>query len=161
MEGHYLMDMQAVLKAGGLGAVVLIILNLLGLIPCVGCITFLLSLVVYAGIGVLAAYWMPPPRTAGSGATNGALAAVMAALVAGVIGIVILAIRGAITGGAQLAQIPPEQLRTLAEAGIDPSIFAGPAGGGLAGALCCTFFLFIGAGLGAVGGAIWGNSRPN
>ena len=78
-----------------------------------------------------------------------------------IIGIVILAIRGAITGGAQLAQIPPEQLRTLAEAGIDPSIFAGPAGGGLAGALCCTFFLFIGAGLGAVGGAIWGNSRPN
>jgi amino acid transporter len=155
------MDMQAVLKAGGLGAVVLIVLSLLGLIPCVGCITFLLSFVVYAGIGVLAAHWMPPPRTAGSGATNGALAAVVAALVAGVIGIVILAIQGAITGGAQLAQVPPDQLQTLAEAGIDPAIFAGPAGGAMAGALCCTFFLFIGAGLGAAGGAIWANSKPN
>lgn len=155
------MDMQSVLKAGGLGAVVLIVLNLLGLIPCVSCITFLLSLVVFVGVGVLAANWMPPPRTAGSGASNGAVAGVLAALVAGVINIVILAAYGAITGGSQLSQIPPDQLQTLIDAGIDPTMLAGPVGGAGAGAICCTIFLFIGAGLGAAGGAFWGNSHPN
>ncbi|MBN1995101.1 MAG: hypothetical protein JW953_20575 [Anaerolineae bacterium] len=155
------MDMQAVLKAGGLGAVVLIVLNLLGLIPCVGCITFILSLVVYVGIGVLAAMWMMPPRTAGSGATNGAIAAVAAALVAGGVNTVIMAIYGLITGGSQLSQIPPEQMEVLVEAGIDPAMLAGPLGAAGAGVCCCTIFLFIGAVLGAAGGAFWGNSHPN
>jgi len=162
------MDMQAVLKAGGLGAVVLIVLSLLGFIPCVGCITFILTFVAYVGIGVLAANWMPPPRTASGGATNGALAAVVAGLISGLANMVISGIYFAITGTAQFGQalsdLPPDQLAALSELGIDPGMLAGGAGiAGVLGlsAVCCTLGLVLAALLGAAGGAFWGNSHPN
>ncbi len=155
------MDMQAVIKAGGIGAAGLIVLNLLGLIPCVGCITFIVSLAAYVGIGVLAAFWMTLPRTAGSGATNGAVAGVIAALIAGVVNVVIMGIYSAISGATQLSQVPPEQLDALIEMGIDPAMLAGPVAAVVVGTLCCTVFLFIAAGLGAAGGAFWGNSHPS
>ena len=155
------MDMQAVLKAGGIGAVVIIVLNLFGLIPCVSCLTFILVLLAYAGIGVLAALWMTPPRTAGNGATNGAIAAVVTALIAGFINIIVMAIYSGITGASQLSQIPPEQLQLLMDAGIDPAILVGPLAAAGVGVFCCTIYLFIGAALGAAGGAIWGITHPN
>ena len=155
------MDMQAVLKAGGIGAGVVIVLNLLGLIPCVGCITFILVLLTYIGVGVLAARWMTPPRTSGSGATNGAIAAVVTALIAGMVNIFVMAIYSAITGASQLSQIPTDQLDVLMEMGIDPAMFVGPVAAIGFGAVCCTIFLVIAAALGAVGGAIWGNTHPN
>ena len=162
------MDMSAVLKAGGVGAAVLVVLSLLGYIPCVGCFTFILTLVAYVGIGILAVYWSAPPRTGSGGAMSGAVAAVVAALIAGVINLMISAVYFSITGSAQftqaLADIPPEQLAVLAEAGIDPSLLAGGAGiaGVLGiGALCCTLGLVIAAALGAAGGAFWGSSHPN
>jgi hypothetical protein len=162
------MDMQAVLKAGGLGAAVLIVLNLLGLIPCVGCITFILSLVVYVAIGVMAARWMVMPLTGSSGALNGAVAALVAALVAGFINAIIQSIYFSITGSAQftqaLADLPPEQLAAMQEMGLDPAMFA--AGGGLAavigfGLLCCGLFAVLAAGLGAAGGGYWGSSHAS
>lgn len=162
------MDMQAVLKAGGIGGGVLIILTLLGYIPCVGCITFILTLLGYVGIGVLAAYWMSPPRTGSGGAMNGAVAAVVAALIAGIINLVISGIYFAVTGTSQFAQaltdIPPEQLAALSDAGIDPALLAG--GAGIAsvlgvGAMCCTIGLVIAAALGAAGGGYWGSSHPH
>ena len=45
------MDMQAVLKAGGVGAAILVLFSLLGLIPCVGCITF------FTDVDRLRGYW--------------------------------------------------------------------------------------------------------
>jgi hypothetical protein len=162
------MDMQAVLKAGGVGAAILVVLSLLGLIPCVGCITFFLTLIAYVGIGVLAAYWMVPPRTGSGGAVNGAVAAVVAALVGGLVGMILNSIYFALTGSAQLGQaladIPPEQLAALSEAGIDPSILAGGAGiaGVLGiGAICCLVGLLIASVLGAAGGGFWGSSHPH
>ena len=161
------MDMQAILKAGGVGAAILIVFDLLGLIPCVGCITFVLSLVVYVGIGVLAAYWMIQPRTAGSGATNGAIATAAAALIAGVVGLVINGIYFAATGSSEIAQafadLPPEQLQMMSEAGIDPTMFTGLGMAGVfgIGAVCCGLWAIIAAGLGAAGGAFWGNSHPS
>ena len=155
------MDMQAVLKAGGIGAAVVILLNLLGLIPCVSCITFILVILAYVGVGILAALWMKPPRTAGSGATNGAIAAVVTAFIAGLINIGVLAIYAGITGASQLSQLPPEQLQILTDAGIDPTMLVGPLASAGVGAFCCTIYLFIGAALGAVGGAIWGITHPN
>jgi hypothetical protein len=155
------MNMQAVLKAGGLGAVVMIVLNLLGLIPCVGCVTWLLALAAYVGVGILAAKWMNPPRTSGSGATNGAAAAAIAALVSGVIQMVVSLIYTMITGASQLSQIPAEQLKTIKDMGIDPAMLAGPAAALGVGAVCCTIGLVIAAALGAAGGAYWGNSHQN
>jgi hypothetical protein len=52
----------------------------------------------------------------------------------------------------------------MAEAGIDPAMFAG--GGGIAmiflvSSLCCGLWAIIAALLGAAGGAYWGSSHPN
>jgi hypothetical protein len=162
------MNTQAVLKAGGLGGVLLIVLSLLGYIPCVGCITAILGLLAYVGIGIMAAKWMDPPRTASGGATNGALAAVVAGLISGLVNMVISGIYFAITGTAQFGQalsdLPPDQMAAMSELGIDPSLLAGGAGiVGVLGisALCCTLGIVIAALLGAVGGAFWGNSHPS
>ena len=160
------MDTQAVLKAGGVGAAVLSVLNLLGLIPCVGCITFFLSFIAYVGIGVLAAYWMILPRTGSSGATNGAIATGVAALVAGMVSLVINGIYFAATGSAQFAQafadLPPEQLEAMSQAGIDPTMFTGLGIVGVLGigTLCCGLWAVLAAALGAAGGGYWGNSHP-
>jgi hypothetical protein len=160
------MDRQAVLKAAGVGAAVLTVLNVLGLIPCVGCLTFLLNFVAYVGIGILAAYWMTLPRTTGSGATNGAIATLAAALVAGFIGLLIQSAYFSITGVSPIAQafesLPPEQLEAMAEAGLDPAMFTGSGGLAtffVAGSLCCSLWAVLAAALGAAGGAFWGGRR--
>lgn len=158
------MDTQAILKAGGVGAGVLIVLNLLGLIPCVGCITLILTLLAYVGVGVLASLWTTPPRDGASGAKNGAVAALVAALIAGLINMVIQGIYFGITGASQmtqaLADLPPEQLEALRQAGIDPSAL-GVGAIIVASAGCCLLGILIAAGLGAAGGYFWGNSHPN
>ncbi len=50
------MTFQNGLKAGGIGAIIAVILNLLGIIPVVGCCTFILTLLLWVGVGVLAGY---------------------------------------------------------------------------------------------------------
>jgi hypothetical protein len=149
------------IKAGLIGGAILIILNLLGLIPCVGLITCILGLAVYAGIGVLAASWIPPVREAGSAAGQGALAALLAALIGGIVNVIAMTAQMALLGGAEmLSQIPPEMLEPMYEAGIDPSIVTGPLGGFMSGSLCCLGGLFLAAILGALGGAIFAGIKP-
>ena len=143
-------------KAGLIGGLVLIVLNLLGLIPCVGFVTCALGLLAYAGIGALAAYWMPPLRSAGPAAGQGAMAAALAALIGGIVNTVVVTIQTAVTDtSAMLSQIPPESIQQLREAGIDPAIFTGPAAGVAAGSLCCVTGLLFAAILGAIGGAVF------
>jgi hypothetical protein len=153
------------LKAGLVGAAVLVVLDLLGLIPCVGLLTCLLGLVVYAAIGALAAYWMPPARVAGPAAGQGALAAVVAALIGGAVNSVILLIQAAALGpGRILSQIPPQTITQLEQAGLDPHMldtFAGPAGAALGGSICCIGGLILAAILGAIGGAVYAAIQPD
>jgi hypothetical protein len=144
------------LKAGLLGGVVLIVLNLLGLIPCVGVVTCILGLVAYAGIGALAAYWMPPMRMAGPAAGQGALAAVLAALIGGIVNTILAVIQMAVTDTAAIiSQFPDEVLQPMYDAGLDPGTFVGPVGGILGGSMCCVGGLILAAILGAIGGAIF------
>ena len=144
------------LKAGLIGGAVLVVLSLLSMIPCVGAVTCILGVLAYAGIGALAAYWMPPLRMAGPAAGQGALAAVVAALIGGIVNTILVTIQMAIAGGGQaLSQIPPEALQQMYEAGIDPEIFVGPAGGVIGGSICCLGGLILAAILGAIGGAIF------
>jgi hypothetical protein len=159
---------QAGLKAGAVGAGVMIVLNLIGLIPCAGCITCILGLLVYVGAGALAAYWLPPTRTAGEGAGAGAIAGVVAGIVSGIVSMVIGAAQFAISGGPgatmrQMNQIPPEVMRQLNEIGVDPSLFTG--GVGIAGvigisAACCVIGFILAAILGAIGGVIFAAVKP-
>jgi hypothetical protein len=152
------------LKAGLVGAAILVVLNLLGFIPCVGLCTCLLGLLVYAGIGVLAAYWLPPVREAGTAAGQGALAAIVAAFVGGIVNMFVMLVQTTVMGSEQiLSQIPPETLRQLEQAGMDPQVFetfAGPTGALFGGGMCCLGGLILAAILGAIGGAVYAGIQP-
>jgi hypothetical protein len=144
------------LKAGLIGAAVIVVLNLVGLIPCVGFFTCILSLLAYVCIGALAGYFVPPLREAGAGAGQGALAAVLAALIGGIVNTIVVAVQFALTDSAAImSQIPAESLRQIQEVGMDPSMFTSPGFGIGVGSVCCLVGLVLAALLGAIGGAIF------
>ena len=150
------------LKAGLIGGVVLVVLNILGLIPYVGTFTCILGFVAYACIGALAAYFLPPARETGQGAGQGALAAVVAALVGGIVNAIIVTIQMAVTDTASiLSQIPPDALRQMQEVGMDPGMFIGPTAGVMFGSVCCLVGLVFAAILGAIGGAVFAAIKPD
>lgn len=150
------------LKAGLVGAAILIVLNLLGMIPCVGFITCILGLLAYIGIGALAGYWMPPLRQAGTAAGQGALAATLAAFIGGLVNAIISTIQLAVTDTAAiLSQLPAESLQQLEQAGVDPTLFTGAGFGAAVGSVCCIVGLIFAAILGAVGGAIFAGIKPD
>ena len=68
------------LKAGLIGAGIVLVLNLVGIIPVIGCVGLPLELVAYGVIGTLAALWMTPRHAAGRTAGQGTLAGVAAAV---------------------------------------------------------------------------------
>jgi hypothetical protein len=166
--------MSSSLKAGLIGAGVAIVFSVLSLVPLVGCITAILALFLYVGVGVLAAYWMEPPRDGGKAAGSGAVAGLITALGGGLTTIVINALRFSV-GGAQatlqrqLRQLPPELLEQWRDLGIDPRVLARPGLGVgisvLTSGVCCGLGMLLAAGLGAAGGAIYvslskGESTP-
>lgn len=151
--------MSPSVKAGLIGAAVAVVLALLGLIPCLGCIASLLALVLYVGVGVLTARWMEPPREPGKAAGQGAVAGLVAALGWGITNLVISVIRFAVGGGQaavmrQFRQLPPELRESWRDLGFDPSTLASPLVGVGGSALCCGLALLLAAALGAAGGAI-------
>ena len=149
------------IKAGVAGGLALIVLNLIGALPVLGCIALVLEILSYAAVGALAAHWMSQPRKPGSAAGLGALAAVVAALIGGLARTVIMTIQLTLTdSSAVLAQLPPESLELLSEAGLDPSAFTSPGVGIAAGAMCCGVAVLAGAALGALGGLIYASVRP-
>lgn len=154
------------LKAGLIGGAVLVVLNLLSLIPYAGLVFCALGLLAYIGIGVLAAYWIPPKREAAPAAGQGALAAALAGLIGGIVNTITSMIQMALTDtSAVLSQIPPESLQQLEDVGIDPNLFVGTGAGALSGALCggicCIAGLIVAAILGAIGGAIFAGIKPD
>lgn len=156
---------QAGLKAGAVGAGVMVILNLIGLIPCAGCVVCILGLLAYVGTGALAAYWLPPVRTAGGGAGAGAIAGVVAGIVGGIVNMIVAAFQFAISGGPgammrQMRQLPPEVIDQLYQAGVDPSIFASIGGVIGVSAACCVLGFVLSALLGAIGGVIFAAVKP-
>ena len=154
------------LKAGLIGGAALIVLNLLSLIPIVGLVFCLLGMLAYIGIGVLAAYWIPPLREAGQAAGQGALAAALAALIGGIVNTITTTIQMTLTDTAAIiSQMPAESLQHLEDVGIDPNLFVGTGAGALSGALCgsicCVAGLILAAILGAIGGAIFAGIKPD
>ena len=158
---------KAGLKAGLIGAAIVFVLTLLSKIPAVGCICCGLNWLSYAGIGALAAYFLAPPRSAGAGAGAGAIAGLISGAIGGLIWTIILAIQIAIAGtGDLVSTIDPQTMRQLAELGVDisPEMFAafsGWVGVAIAGGMCCLTGLAVGAGLGAIGGAIFAAAKSD
>jgi hypothetical protein len=151
--------MSASLKAGLIGAGAAVLLSLLGLVPCLGCLTSILALVLYLGVGVLAATWMELPRDAGKGAGSGAVAGLITALGGGITNVIISAVRFTVGGGQaaimrQFRQLPPEFREPWRDLGLDPNMLARPGFAIGSSAVCCGLGLLLAAALGAAAGAI-------
>jgi hypothetical protein len=151
------------LKAGAIGAVIAAILTLAGVIPAIGwlillCSCLLLIPLLSVGAGVLAGYFgsqTNPMQTAGDAAPAGAVAGVLTALGGGLVQTIVYAVQMAMGGTAQaLAALPPEQLRQLRDAGLDPAIVGGVGGLAVTVGCCCIVGPLVAAGLGAIGGAL-------
>lgn len=162
---------KAGLKAGLIGGVALFVLALLTLATFLlppqvflglGCACCALDLLVYVGIGVLAGFFLVPPRSAGSGAGAGALAGILGGLGAG-IGKIVTGIIGVLTG--TFAQQSQRMVELLIEWwGMHPAMVPAlqPVDLGsvlLYSSLHCFGSLILGAALGAIGGAILGAAK--
>ena len=158
---------KAGLKAGLIGAAVVLVLTLLAQIPldfvCCGCTG--IQWLAYAGIGVLAGVFLTPPRNAGGGAGAGAIAGLISGVVSGLVWTVVLVIQMLLAGtGDILTGLDPQTIQQMEELGWDPATFAWLSGGlGIAfvSGGCCLANLAAGAGLGAVGGAIFGAAKQD
>jgi len=146
---------KAVLKAGLIGLVVLVALTLINqfVIRPGGAMIYVMcgvSVIVYLGLGVLAAWFLPPERSPGKGAAAGALAGLSGQAVSGALGVTISLIRIGRTG--VIPGTTPEQMEALAELNWDPSIMMIP------GAVCG---LIIAIGVSAIGGGILAALKPD
>ncbi|OQA47132.1 MAG: hypothetical protein BWY52_00319 [Chloroflexi bacterium ADurb.Bin325] len=153
---------RSFIKAGVFGGIAMLALNLLGLIPLISLCVLPLSLVAYAATGALAASWMPPPRTSGAAAGQGALAGLITGLIAGLLQAALTPVSFALAGGAQtlLSQLPAESLQQFEELGINPEAVFGPGVFAAFALVCCLpLTLLLGAGLGALGGVIYAAVR--
>ena len=101
---------QPWLRAGLIGAGVIIVVNLLGLLPGVGGLSLPLQLIALAGVGVLAASFMLPRREAGRGAGQGALAGLLTGVASGIVIVIMVAVGLSSLGGAQ-SIISPDAAR--------------------------------------------------
>lgn len=151
------------LRAGLIGAGILIVLSLLNLVPFVSCIAPILQLLAFAGIGALAASFIPPRRESGRAAGQGALAGLIAGFVGAIVSTLLSGVGLATAGGtaAILQQFPPETLQQFEQAGLDPAMFVNTGTVVGATALCCLpTGLIAGALLGALGGLIYASAKP-
>jgi hypothetical protein len=153
--------MRPWLKAGLIGGGVLSVLTILTslgtllpsevstIISCCLCIPFFLA---YLGTGALAAYWLTPPRMAGSGAKEGALAGVIAGAIDAVITVMMTLITGPAGVQQALQQMPPETLQALEEMGLSGMLTTGGmAALSCVGGICGILWAVA---MGAAGGAI-------
>jgi hypothetical protein len=156
---------QAGLKAGLIGGAIVALLQLVGLIPfgCLGCFIWIPSWATYVGVGALAAYWLPIPRSVGDGAGTGAIAGIVTGIIGGIFSMIVSGINFAITGGsaAILSQIPQESLDALRDAGLDPATFTGFGAVLGISAFCCVVSMVIAVALGAIGGAIFAAAKSD
>ena len=140
---------KAGLKAGLIGLAILLVTTLvtqLEILPISGALTYVMcgiNSLVYIAIGVLAGFYLAPPRVPGKGAGAGAIAGLISGGMSSLVGSIIMSVRWA--RGMGIAGLDPQQMQQLTEAGMDPRLFAIP------GVLCG---LAMGAALAAIGGAI-------
>lgn len=155
--------MRPWLKAGLIGAGVMVVLSLLSMVPFLSCLAFPLQFLAYLGVGGLAAAYMLPRRETGPAAGQGALAGLIASLASGLISLVVTPIALAMQGGASaiINQLPPDVLQQFEQAGLDPSLLFNPGTlMGVAGLCCLPTGLIVGAVLGALGGLIYAAVKP-
>lgn len=148
---------KAGLKAGLIGTGVMLVWTIVGrLVPLSGIWVWVstgISLLTYAGIGVLASLLLAQPRTPGKGAGAGAISGLISGLIAGGVGVAILLVQ--ISGTGDVPTMTPqqlEQIRQLGQSGPPLPLLLAPS------AVC---IMAIGSGLAAIGGAILAAVKPD
>jgi hypothetical protein len=147
------------LKAGLIGAAVMVLLGILGIIPCFACFSWILVFITYGCVGGLAAYWMPSPRQPGPAACHGALAGAIAAAIGGGVWLILLV--GATTVFVPLGIVGD----ALEGTGVDPAALwetvASVIGSITCGTGCYALGIAIAVGLGALGGLVFAAIQPD
>jgi hypothetical protein len=150
---------KAGLKAGLIGAVILVVMTLINqfvLLSISQVFTWIscgINLLIYAALGALAGFFLVPPRTPRMGAGAGAIAGLISGVVSSVVGTGLLIAQ--VASGKGIPGVDPQQMQLLTESGMDPAMLVVP---GAIGALCG---LALGAGLAAIGGAIFAAVKPD
>ncbi len=151
---------KAGLKAGLIGAAVVAVLTVLSIVlggpaPILGRVGGGLALLAYVGTGVLAGFFLAAPRTAGEGARAGALAGLIGGAGGGGVWGMAAAVRAALSVWRDIIPfVDLRQLRLPADVDLGMGI-----GAVMIGSLCFLTSLLVGAGVGAVGGAILGAAK--
>jgi hypothetical protein len=148
------------LKAGAIGGAVALVLALLSLIPVpvLGCCILFLYVLLWLGVGALAARFGAAvvAQTTGEAAGAGAIAGAITGVIGGIFNVIVTAVQMALGLGTQIIrQIPPEQLRMLEESGIPPEVLTWMGGIGGTFVCCCLGGAILAAGLGALGGLLY------
>ena len=155
--------MRPWLKAGLIGAGIMLMLSLLSMVPFLSCLAFPLQFLAYLGVGGLAAAYLPPRRETGRAAGQGALSGLIASLASGLVSLILTPVTLAMQGGAAaiINQMPPEMLRQFEQAGVDPGQLLNTGTiTGLTGLCCLPTGLILGMVLGALGGLIYAAVKP-
>ncbi|MDY7077528.1 MAG: hypothetical protein SXV54_11465 [Chloroflexota bacterium] len=138
---------KAGLKAGLIGTAIMLVMTVINQFLPPGGLVYVIcgvNMLIYAGIGALAGFFLASPRVPGKGAGAGAIAGLISGGISGVVGFIVTSVRMA--RGLGYPGLDPQQMQQLAESGIDPTVFAIP------GLICG---MAIGAGLAAIGGAVF------
>ena len=148
------------LRAGILGAAASVILSLLALIPFFGCLIMPISLFLYLGIGMLAAYLQlrrRPHTSKQRVAQLGFLAGLVTGLADGVVGLATVPLALPLTGGSQaiLAQLPPSVLDLVAGLGLAPADVFSTGGLFVLAALMAILTIVLATLLGTLGSIIY------
>ena len=155
--------MRPWLKAGLIGAGIMVVLSLLSMVPFLSCLAFPLQFLAYLGVGGLAAAYLPPRRETGRAAGQGSLAGFLAGLASGLVSLILTPLTLATQGGAAaiINQMPPEMLQQFEQAGVDPGRLLNTGTiTGMTGLCCLPTGLIMGAVLGALGGLIYAAVKP-
>lgn len=141
---------KAGLKAGLIGMAVMVVLAVLNQFLVTSTALSLVScgigVLLYVGIGVLAGFFVAPPRSAADGAKAGLIAGLVAGIVAVVVGSALMFVR--LRMGYGMPGVDPQQLQQLLESGMSRGIMIASGVGGLV----CGMALDVGAAAG--GGAL-------
>jgi hypothetical protein len=145
-------------RAGLIGAAAVLALQLLGIIPCLGCPAWPLVYVAYGCAGALAAYWVPPLRQPGLAAGHGALAGAIAGAIGGAYGLFLALVVPAVFVPFSFLSLPLETTRVGSSALWET--LAAMLGSLTCGSGCYAVGVGIAAGLGALGGVVFAAVRP-
>jgi Na+/proline symporter len=148
---------KAGVKAGLIGMAVMVVVAVLNQFLVTSTVLSLVScgigVLLYVGIGMLAAFFVAPPRGAANGAKAGLLAGLIAGVAAVVVGSALMFARWRMGYG--MPGVDPQQLEQLLESGMNRGVMIASGAGGLV----CGMVLDVGAAAG--GGALLAAIKPD